>query len=172
MPMKRPRLYLSIAYAGRLYVVSNSGLLPRDLVLGGFGAQIGLCGAEGAERGIGCGFAVLTCKLLDLRFQSLPDEITAWHSSLGAKFGEWIDVGNAGLAMPQTRAKGRALSQGIDTSSAACSKPGFPAGRRRLAPWRGARRHSIFANEVDELALNADPVGAENARLIGRIGGF
>ena len=32
--------------------------------------------------------------------------------------------------------------------------------------------HSIFANEVDELALNADPVGAENARLIGRIGGF
>ena len=32
--------------------------------------------------------------------------------------------------------------------------------------------HSIFANEVDEFALNADPVGAENARLIGRIGGF
>jgi len=32
--------------------------------------------------------------------------------------------------------------------------------------------HSIFANEVDELALNADPVGAENASLIGRIGSF
>jgi hypothetical protein len=34
----------------------------------------------------------LICKRLDLRFQALPDEITARHSSLGAKFGEWIDV--------------------------------------------------------------------------------
>ena len=32
--------------------------------------------------------------------------------------------------------------------------------------------HSIFAHEVDQLALNADPVRAENARFIGRIGGF
>jgi hypothetical protein len=34
----------------------------------------------------------ISCKILDLRFQALPDEITACHSSLGAKFGEWIDV--------------------------------------------------------------------------------
>jgi hypothetical protein len=27
-----------------------------------------------------------------LRFQALPDEITACHSSLGGEFGEWIDV--------------------------------------------------------------------------------
>jgi hypothetical protein len=27
-----------------------------------------------------------------LRFQTLSDEITACHSSLGAKFGEWVDV--------------------------------------------------------------------------------
>jgi hypothetical protein len=31
-------------------------------------------------------------KILDLRFQALPDEITASHSSLGGEFGEWIDV--------------------------------------------------------------------------------
>ena len=34
----------------------------------------------------------LMCKILDLRFQALPDEITACHSSLGGEFGEWIDV--------------------------------------------------------------------------------
>jgi hypothetical protein len=28
------------------------------------------------------------CKILDLRFQALPDEITACHSSLGGEFGE------------------------------------------------------------------------------------
>ena len=33
-------------------------------------------------------------------------------------------------------------------------------------------RNSIFANEIDELALDADPIGAKNARLIGRIGRF
>jgi hypothetical protein len=27
-----------------------------------------------------------------LRFQALPDEITACHSSLGGEFGEWVDV--------------------------------------------------------------------------------
>jgi hypothetical protein len=32
----------------------------------------------------------INCKILDLRFQTLPDEITACHSSLGAKFGERI----------------------------------------------------------------------------------
>jgi hypothetical protein len=32
------------------------------------------------------------CKILDLRFQALPDEITACHSSLGGEFGEGIDV--------------------------------------------------------------------------------
>jgi hypothetical protein len=31
-------------------------------------------------------------KIRDLRFQALPDEITACHSSLGGEFGEWIDV--------------------------------------------------------------------------------
>jgi hypothetical protein len=31
-------------------------------------------------------------KRLDLRFQSLPQEIAARHSSLGGEFGEWIDV--------------------------------------------------------------------------------
>jgi hypothetical protein len=34
----------------------------------------------------------IMCKVLDLRFQALPDEITACHSSLGGEFGEWIDV--------------------------------------------------------------------------------
>ncbi len=34
------------------------------------------------------------------------------------------------------------------------------------------RRGLIFAQEAHELALNAHPVGPENARLIGRIGGF
>ena len=34
----------------------------------------------------------LNCKILDLRFHALPDEITACHSSLGGEFGEWIDV--------------------------------------------------------------------------------
>ena len=32
------------------------------------------------------------CRMVDLRFQALPDEITASHSSLGGEFGEWIDV--------------------------------------------------------------------------------
>jgi hypothetical protein len=31
-------------------------------------------------------------KILALRFQALPDEITACHSSLGGEFGVWIDV--------------------------------------------------------------------------------
>ena len=34
----------------------------------------------------------LICKILDLRFQALPDEITACNSSHGGEFGEWIDV--------------------------------------------------------------------------------
>jgi hypothetical protein len=37
-------------------------------------------------------WARLKCKILDLRFQALPDELTACHSSLGGEFGEWIDV--------------------------------------------------------------------------------
>ncbi len=36
--------------------------------------------------------SLIKCKILDLRFQALPDEITACHSSLGGEFGEWIDV--------------------------------------------------------------------------------
>ncbi len=32
------------------------------------------------------------CKILDLRFQAVPDEITPCHSSLGGEFGEGIDV--------------------------------------------------------------------------------
>ena len=48
----------------------------------------------------------------------------------------------------------------------------FPRAGERLRLGEDPAGHSIFANEVDELALNADPVGAENARLIGRIGGF
>ncbi len=35
---------------------------------------------------------VITCKILDLRFQAVPDEITPCHSSLGGEFGEGIDV--------------------------------------------------------------------------------
>ena len=35
---------------------------------------------------------VMTCKILDLRFQAVPDEITPCHSSLGGEFGEGIDV--------------------------------------------------------------------------------
>ncbi len=35
---------------------------------------------------------ILICKILDLRFRALSDEITACHSSLGGEFGEWIDV--------------------------------------------------------------------------------
>lgn len=31
---------------------------------------------------------------------------------------------------------------------------------------------SIFADEVHKLSLDADAIGSENARLIGRIGGF
>ena len=38
------------------------------------------------------GTGMLNCKILDLRFQALPDEITACHSSLGGEFGDWIDV--------------------------------------------------------------------------------
>ncbi len=38
------------------------------------------------------GDLVIMCKILDLRFQALPDEITTCHSSLGGEFGEWIDV--------------------------------------------------------------------------------
>jgi hypothetical protein len=34
----------------------------------------------------------LNCKILDLRFQAVPDEITPCHSSLGGEFGEGIDV--------------------------------------------------------------------------------
>ena len=34
----------------------------------------------------------LRCKILDLRFQALPDEIATRHSSLGGEFGEWIDI--------------------------------------------------------------------------------
>ena len=48
----------------------------------------------------------------------------------------------------------------------------FPRAGEGLRLGEEPAGHSIFANEVDELALNADPVGAENARLIGRIGGF
>jgi hypothetical protein len=36
--------------------------------------------------------STLRYKILDLRFQALPDEITACHSSLGGEFGEWLDV--------------------------------------------------------------------------------
>ena len=36
--------------------------------------------------------ARVKCKILDLRFHALPDEISACHSSLGGEFGEWIDV--------------------------------------------------------------------------------
>ncbi len=35
---------------------------------------------------------ICNCKIRDVRFQALPDEITACHSSLGGEFGEWIDV--------------------------------------------------------------------------------
>ena len=48
----------------------------------------------------------------------------------------------------------------------------FPRAGEGLRLGEEPAGHSIFANEVDELALNADPVRAENARLIGRIGGF
>ena len=34
----------------------------------------------------------LRCKIRDLRFPALPDDITACHSSLGGEFGEGIDV--------------------------------------------------------------------------------
>jgi hypothetical protein len=37
-------------------------------------------------------YLISNCKMLDLRFQALPDEITACHSSLGGEFGEGIDV--------------------------------------------------------------------------------
>jgi hypothetical protein len=30
----------------------------------------------------------MNCKILDLRFQAVPDEITPCHSSLGGEFGE------------------------------------------------------------------------------------
>ncbi len=50
-------------------------------------------GGERTRR-LGCadGKLVRKCKILDLRFQALPDEITASHSSLLGEFGEWIDV--------------------------------------------------------------------------------
>jgi len=80
--------------------------------------------------------------------------------------------GGARLAMPRSRAKGRALSQSIDTLSVVPSKLGFARAGEGLRLGEKPAGHSIFANEVDELALDADPVGAENARLIGRIGGF
>jgi hypothetical protein len=38
------------------------------------------------------GTVPMICKILDLRFQALPDEITACHSSFGGEFDEWIDV--------------------------------------------------------------------------------
>jgi hypothetical protein len=47
---------------------------------------------------------------------------------------------------------------------------GSQVNTKSVTGWSGLP--SIFAHEVDELALNADPVGAENARLIGRIGGL
>ena len=48
----------------------------------------------------------------------------------------------------------------------------FPRAGEGLRLGEEPAGHSIFPNEVDEFALNAHPVGAENARLIGRIGGF
>src|ERR1700724_1750120 len=49
-----------------------------------------LAGDVGASSAENADFIV--CKILDLRFHALPDEITACHSSLGGEFGEWIDV--------------------------------------------------------------------------------
>ncbi len=46
----------------------------------------------GAPHGRGQLTRPCRSKILDLRFQALPDEITACHSSLGGEFGEWIDV--------------------------------------------------------------------------------
>jgi hypothetical protein len=34
----------------------------------------------------------MNCKILDLRFQAVPGEITPCHSSRGGEFGEGIDV--------------------------------------------------------------------------------
>src|SRR6202035_1570053 len=34
--------------------------------------------------------SAIDCKILDLRFHALPDEIIACHSSLGGEVGEWI----------------------------------------------------------------------------------
>jgi hypothetical protein len=42
-------------------------------------------------RHVGGGDLRIKCKILDLRFQALPDDITACHSSLGGQFGERIN---------------------------------------------------------------------------------
>src|ERR671913_1195005 len=59
-----------------------------------------------------------------------------------------------------------------------------PPGRRRLPLGKGRvrrspspsritrRRRSVAANQTDELALNLDPVGTENAGLVGLVGGL
>jgi hypothetical protein len=45
----------------------------------------------------------MTCKILDFRFQALPDEITACPSFLGAKFGERIDAGKDAIGRSKER---------------------------------------------------------------------
>src|ERR1700730_12515311 len=54
-------------------------------------AAFGLC-SKAARKACFCISTAIICKILDLRFQALPDEITACYSSLGGEFGEWIDV--------------------------------------------------------------------------------
>jgi hypothetical protein len=71
-----------------------AGKFPRDrgarqpgkVFLKASWASRSLCGYRGRPD------MLLKCKILDLRFQALPDELTACHSSLGGEFGEWIDV--------------------------------------------------------------------------------
>jgi hypothetical protein len=61
----------------------------------------------------------LICKRLDLRFQTLPDEITACHSSLGGEFGEWIDVVKDAIGRSKERPS---QATGYGTSCAGASE--------------------------------------------------
>src|SRR3984893_17657841 len=64
--------------------------------------------APGFDEGIERGECIL-CKILDLRFHALPDEIIACHSSLGGEFGEWIDVVQE-ARLPRARPTGAVAS--------------------------------------------------------------
>jgi hypothetical protein len=47
----------------------------------------------------------MTRKILDLRFQALPDEIATRHSSHGGEFGEWIDIVKDAQHRPRRRVR-------------------------------------------------------------------